>query len=288
MAKIPLDPDELDKVNYIIAAWSRPCEAPWYMYVEAFKPAALAAFITLITFGWDDVARGYFRPRGLNMRRTGKRKGKWRRRIPRFPELGELIGENIPGADEQKGKQWNAAGKALWRIDTVLQQGLFWWLVADVTLDFAFDFTSVLYDSYWCRDQDLGRFSARKTNIGTAPAGFGFRASTNVMDYIHPPPTWTHAQGTAGSRSVAVAAAFDFKAFTPGLLPTGFSVRIREELSGKIIAENTNAPARPDGTLSVPVSGEIGPGVTFIVEIKAEGFTGRYFDGVVMGSEVAD
>ncbi|KKL13405.1 hypothetical protein LCGC14_2526070, partial [marine sediment metagenome] len=78
------------------------------------KPALLAAFITLITFGWDDVLRGYFRPRGLYKRRTGKRKGKFVRRIPRFPEIGNELGTHLPGASEVKGTKWSNLGKTLW------------------------------------------------------------------------------------------------------------------------------------------------------------------------------
>ena len=134
MPKPPGDPDYFDKVNYVIDAWARPCEAPWYVYINTLKPAALEAFITLISFGWGDVARGFARPPGLGRRRTGKRKGKWRRAIPRFPEIGNMIGNQIPGAKSMQGIKYGTVGRFLWRIDTTLQAGLFYWLVADVTI----------------------------------------------------------------------------------------------------------------------------------------------------------
>ena len=93
---VPPNPGMFDKVNYVIDAWSCPCEAPWYIYVETLKPALLTAFITLATFGWDDVARGYFRPRGLG-RRTSKRGGRGKGgggRSRGIPEFGDMICKN--------------------------------------------------------------------------------------------------------------------------------------------------------------------------------------------------
>ena len=161
MPRPPIDPDSFDKVNFVIDSWTTGCDAPWYIYIETMKPALLAAFITLITFGWDDVLRGYLRPRGLHPRRTGKRKGKWSRRVPRFPELGDLIGSNIPGAEEVKGKRWSTPMKTLWRIDSAMQAIMFAWLVVEVAEDFAFEWTSLLYESYWCLPDPPGNYNLR-------------------------------------------------------------------------------------------------------------------------------
>jgi len=95
MPRPPHPLDYFDKVNYVIDAWMSPCQAPWYVYVETLKPATLTAFITFLTFGWDDVFRGWARPKDVGKRRAKKRKGKWARWVPRFPEVGEVIGRQI-------------------------------------------------------------------------------------------------------------------------------------------------------------------------------------------------
>ena len=61
--------DFFEKTNFVIDSWAQPCEAPWYIYIETLWPALLEAFITLMLFGWDDVARGYFRPKQKRRRR---------------------------------------------------------------------------------------------------------------------------------------------------------------------------------------------------------------------------
>lgn len=285
MPKPPGDPDAFDKVNYVINAWARPCDAPWYIYVSTLKPAALEAFITLMTFGWDDVARGYLRPRGLGGRRTGKRKGKWGRRVPRFPEIGELIGSNLPGAEAVKGARWNILGKALWRIDTAIQQALFWWLVADVTVDFAFNWTSVLYETRWCQASSLGRFSAHTTENNISPPNFWTRIHYDVQDYEFSPPSWSHVTGHTGANSCLVAATCTLD---PGLgnpPPTEVTIRIALDVPRTpILQEGPAAPTFPDDVTTL-VAGDVPPNTTFLVQVMHNGPPCRITAGIVTAME---
>ena len=101
---VPPDPDYFDKVNFVTDAWTQACEAPWYIYVSTLKPALLAAFITLLTFGWDDVLRGYARPPDRHSRRRSGKRGKGKRRGVRgIPEMGEAMGRHLPGSTAVKG-----------------------------------------------------------------------------------------------------------------------------------------------------------------------------------------
>ncbi len=277
----PVDPGFFDKVNYVIDSWATPCEAPWYIYVECLHPAALEAFIVLITFGWDDVARGYFRPRGLGKRRTGKRKGKFRKAIPRFPELGELIGENIPGAERQKGKKWSELGKALWRIDGVMQRGLFWWLVVDVTNDFAYNFTSCLYDTHWCRASALGRFSWSEPTFTAIPGGLWIPLAFTVLDYEFPFPNWVIDFGNAGTTGCTASCAVNWKLSTFGPPASSFQTRLVDLDTGEVYKESGVNHLDPQDQSANIVSGGVGPGGRFQFEAKHNGMWAFVGDGVV-------
>ncbi len=267
MPKPPGDIDYFDKVNMVINAWARPCDAPWYIYIETLKPAALKAFLTLITFGWDDVARGYFRPRGLGTRRTGKRRGKWRSKIPTFPEPGEEWGKRLPGAEEMKGEQWSRAGKTLWRLDSLAQMGLFWWLVADVTVDFFFDWTSLLYETVWCQAASEGRFSY-STDLWQTKPGLGWwRLSFEIEDYEYDPPAWLFVSGTSGPSGCLAAAGISFEKHPSFPAPTSTAVRLVERHTNVVYAQTGPEDTEPDGSAKVPVSGNIPPGVRFEVEV---------------------
>ena len=266
MVQVPLDPENFDKVNYIIEAWARPCNAPWYIYVEALKPALLTAFITLITFGWDDVARGYFRPRGLG-RRTGKRKGRGKAgRLRGIPEFGDLIGKNLPGAEEIKGEKWSNLGKTLWRIDSRAQLTLFFWLVADVTEDLAFNFTSVLYETVWCQASTLGRFSYQSAEFRTIPGNSWWNMSFETEDYEFPPPTWLFTSGLSGFSGCLAAAGINFKKNPSFPAPLTTQIRLVERLTGRVFHQSGPAQTDVDGESRVPISGNIPPNVRFQVQ----------------------
>jgi len=283
----PINPDSFDKVNFVIDAWTTGCDAPWYIYVETMKPALLAAFITLITFGWDDVLRGFLRPRGLHPRRTGKRKGKWSRRVPRFPEIGELIGSNIPGADEVKGKRWSNAAKTLWRIDSAMQAVFFFWLVAEVAEDFAFEWTSLLYQSYWCQEPGLGRFSYNSPGYGTTPPLTWKKMWYGVEDYEEGPPFWTFGTGTTGSVFANVTATVNVKTLPPFPEPQSVRLVVRDKSTQEIYADSGTNDELVNGAGPVVANGVLPPGTAFEVFAwtEAPDFC-AIGDGVVIGIEV--
>lgn len=286
MPRPPKDPGFFDKTNYVIDAWSRPCVAPWYIYVETMGPAALEAFITLISFGWDDVARGYWRPRGLVGKRTGKKKGKWRKALPRFPELGEEIGKRLPGADQVKGRKWGACGRFLWRIDTVVQRGLFYWLVADVTNDFAFNWTSLLYQTEWCKASDLGRFSYEKPSFDIINDGGWRLTAFQVEDYEVGPPFWNFWTGSSGPNGCTVAAAAHVIQQLPFPPPTSYTLRIWDKTRSVALTNYDDCDLTQGADNAACASAQVPPNTIFEVHAKIEGTAfARHGDGVVMGVE---
>lgn len=285
MSKPPIDPDYFDKVNFVIDSWVLACEAPWYIYVETLKPAALAAFITLATFGWDDVARGYFRPRGLGGRRSKKGKGKAKWKPKGFPELGELIGSNIPGAEEQKGKKWGNLGKTLWRIDTATQQVLFWWLVIDVTIDFAYTWASLLHETHWCQQSHLTRFSWSNDIVGLTAIGVWRIVVFDDLDYQSGVRRWFNTFGVTGAKGMTVTAAIDFIPEDPENPSASVAIRIDNLTTGTVIAASGEQEPEPDGNIGVPLAGHVPPHSTFRVMAKSTGSKAFYGNGVIIGLE---
>ena len=285
MPKPPKNPDEFDKVNYVIDAWARPCEAPWYIYVETLKPALLEAFITLLTFGWDDVARGYARPRGLG-RRTGKGKGKRRGFSPRrFPELGELTGRHLPGSDAVKGINWSDSLKTLWRIDTAIQGVLFWWLVADVTNDFAFNWTSALYETRWCQESSKGRFSFRKGVVETVLQDVWNEIGYTEKDYEFPFPNWVITWGNTGPAHSTITFSLDFVPFFPDAPPLSYQTRLVDKDTGKIFVQSTVEPPDPNGNGIAILKASVPSGRRFKVEAFVAGAPARAVAGNIVGME---
>ena len=282
----PVDPDSWDKVNFVIDAWTTGCDAPWYIYIETAKPALLKAFITLITFGYDDVLRGYFRPRGLYRRRTGKRKGKFVRRIPRFPEFGNMLGTHLPGAFEVKGFKWNSLGKTLWRIDGAMEQIRFFWLVAGIVEDFAFEWTSLLYESFWCLDDAVGRFSYSVPGFFGLPNDVWWIPTLQTRDYENAPPSWSGTRGRSGPRGCTVTAAFQIEKNPGHPPPTSFQVIVRGDTAADVFADSGLNDELDNGSGFGVAMGNVPPNTTFTIRVRQSGTpVANYGEGVVMAFE---
>jgi len=288
---MPTPPGDLsyyDKVNFVIDAWAVPCDAPWYVYIETLKPAALTALITLSTFGWDDMVRGYARPKQPGTRRTGKRKGKWRRALPTWPETGEEIGKRLPGADEIKGKRWGTLTRFLWRIDSIAQRFLFGWLVLDVTIDLAFNWTSLLYETVWCQASALGRFNWHSEVMQLMPGIIWNTVPYAIMDFQMAPPFWAVGKGQSGVNGCRAFAACEFEPRPGHPVPGGFEIQIRSILGSVTYGETIDNEPPADGFLSLVVSGNIPPFTEFAVMARHTGAWALYGKGVVFAIEAED
>ncbi len=281
------DDEGFDKVNFIIDSWTTGCDAPWYIYIETMKPAALRAFLVLLSFGWADILRGALRPKGLG-RRSQKRKGKWARRIPAFPELGNTIGKQLPfGEQIDDFIKWSDGTRTLWRIDTAMQAGLFWWLVADVAEDFVFNWTSLLYESYWCQPDPPGRFSYSRSGNGTIWPGHWKLIAYPTEDYEYGPPAWGFQSGTTGPNPAQITAAVSIVPFGQMPAPTGVRLRIINMTTFEVYGET--GPVEPDdqGEVHLPVSGTVPANSSFEVRAWIESPEWAYYAaGVVLGVEI--
>lgn len=288
MPRPPIDPDSFDKVNFIIDSWTTGCEAPWYIYIETMKPAALTAFFALLEFGLGDVVRGIFRPKGLG-RRTGKRKGRWTKRLPAFPEIGNTIGKNIGHMTGAQGiTTWSAGAMTLWRIDLAMQSALLLWLVADIAEDFVFNWTSLLYESYWCQDGPQDGFSYHSNTMGSMRRYSWKKMFYGNKDWDRGNPHWTFGSGATGSKPAivtATAVVAKHPAFPP---PDSFRIIVMNVATGARLADSgTLDNLDPAGSPAV-CSGVVPPGTVFEVRsYMTGGLWANVGTGVVLGIPAA-
>ncbi len=145
MAKVP---EYLKGFNGITYLLENPCDDPWTIYLEFAFPALGDAIISILTFGFDDVMRGYFRPtKGLRTVRHRRRGRKGGRPKGGIPEIGEMIGEKLPGRETFKTRTVSQGVKYLWIVDGIIQRGLWYWLVFDILNTFFYDWASAIFES---------------------------------------------------------------------------------------------------------------------------------------------
>jgi len=179
-----------NKWNRVIGFAADPCDAPLSVYFETLRPAAGKALITLLTFGVDDVARGYFRPKGVYPRGCLGRKKRSRSAIG-IPELGEEVGKKLPGAEGIKSRSFGAVEKNLWLLDGLTQRVFFWLMVADIVTDFTYDWASGIYKAGFCT---------------TANGSQAQQSATDYSSHDTDPTSWT--LGNPGNLEYARNAAF--------------------------------------------------------------------------------
>jgi len=269
---MPKQPDFIGKVNAVIKYFQNPCDAPWAIYFETALPALGEAIITILSFGFDDVVRGAVRPKGLRSGRHTRGGRKGGRRGGGIPEIGNLLGTMIPGSKAARDRKVSAGVRNLWVLDGIIQRVLWYWLVADVTATFAFNWTSAIQESRFCEKQGVG------AALYTMPPGAVVLAVGNFWTTI-PTVIKTYQTGTAQAfGAVHSNFGFPFSAtssisgklippFTEGELEMRI---VKGGVAGSIIQSTKHA----DGVESiVGEESSVSPTVQFQVRTNGGGFT---------------
>lgn len=276
-------PSWINKVNYVIDFWMDPCHAPFLVYLELAAAPAGDALLTWFSFGLDDVVRGYLRPSralgsGIRTRR-GKDKVKktrwgrtvggigdvWRATPGLGNDVGGWIGGNLPGANELKGRRIHDLTKFLWLLDDVAQRALFWLMVADVAVDFAYEWATALNESQFCKRDKNGSLYAH--GPGTAAGGILLcnTGDASEVTWQHGDCSWETTSGHVGAGNWTAVSAM--KVHSNGPTPVTWWQRcVIEDMAGDITLSSNHVTIGPHGNgESVHSVGIVGPG-TFVFD----------------------
>jgi len=276
-----------DQVNYIKKFISNPCDAPWTVYLELFFPAFGKAILTILTFGMDDVMRGYFRPKGVRgpwHRRKG-RKGKARFRG--IPEIGEAVGSHLPGAESVRGRSVTHGVKHMWMVDGVLQRVLWYWLLVDVVVTGLFEWTSMINKTEFCTLGFPNALAAHGSGGSAIPiVGWGALTLPDI-DYLRGATTWNVSTGSVPAGEYQVAVGLKFTNIGPnqtkvilGIFPTPIPVNPYD------ISEEVVIPILGSG--EAIASAEITGPASFTILWKSFSSTVVGNDGFVMALQFGD
>lgn len=170
------------RLNTVTALWEFSCNAEntdkWIVLAETLLPAVGELWLGMVGFDWDDIARAFFRPTGLRFRykmRDGKKKSK-KTKLQKawnflFPEIGELVAAKLPLARFVKGRKVGNAQRWLWVVDGVAQRALYYWLLVDLGIDFAYNTSSSLIKNPRCWKSGSGWFQGGPGFLGTQADG---------------------------------------------------------------------------------------------------------------------
>ncbi len=161
----------------------------------------------------------------------------------------------------------------------------FAWLVAAIAEDFAFDWTSLLYESYWCQPDPPGNFSYSLNAAIRKPGGFWWPITFPVEDYEHSPPSWGTHTGNTGAVSAVVTTAIHFEQFGSYPLPDTFKVEIWNPITNLPMFDATGQGPNLDGERQLVLSGTLPPFTSFQIRIWHDAAQVLVNTSVVIGVE---
>ena len=135
-------PGIISRMNYVVETWNNPDDLPWAVYAETALPAFLEVWVAIICFDILDVVRFIFKPSGLRSGRHGRRGRKGRHKRGR-KGLGRRLVGKLPVVSLLQARKVSNGVKNLWIIDGIGQRLLWWWLMADVTSAFVYNWTTM-------------------------------------------------------------------------------------------------------------------------------------------------
>ncbi|MFZ1059429.1 MAG: hypothetical protein WAP47_09590 [Candidatus Rokuibacteriota bacterium] len=235
------------------------------IWFETFRPAAGKAVITLLSFGLDDVARGYFRPKGVYPRKCMGRRARPRSAVG-IPELGEEIGKRLPAADNVKSRSFGATEKNLWLVDGLFQRVLFWVMVADIVTDFTYDWASGIYKATRCATAEKGNFlvtGMKLVTSGGAPFGWQMADPGTVEQARHvfyvPAGPWQVSLASPGPYHVTATWTVKCGLFESAI----FHLRLTTEPPEHLVEELVSLGPGESVTKTLSLGGVIGRATTF-------------------------
>ena len=149
------------RVPRIIELWENNCDPTWTVLIRTAGPALTSAALMLVDIDMRGFMRGWILPkqkrgggrilRGARARTVLTRTGRAVRSVAAFwGEGGQVSGRALHANRVAAGKQIGKAGHFLWELDQVTQRLLWFWLLVDVTTQFAYAWTSGIYTSEEC------------------------------------------------------------------------------------------------------------------------------------------
>ncbi len=278
------NPDLVDKVNGIVKFLEDPCDAPWLVYLELAKEPLGRVVIALLSFGLDDVIRGYFRPKGLRSGRHGRRRrrppprfgafGRALRRIPGLgDDVGDMLGKRLPGGERVRGRQVNQGVKFLWKVDGVLQRVLWWWLVIDLTATFFYEWTSLIQKSEFCQKTEPESMLAEGTGGGAAAIAKWEPLFAPTIVREAPNVFWNNTSGTVGDGLWTVVIGYDCLSLAAD--PATMRVRVRGfGVGAEVFGESDPAPFDPGEETQLVMAATVpGPRTIVIEQRISNGFS---------------
>lgn len=202
---IPIFGDVWRAQHAVVDFYEFGCFPEYIVWLQTLTPCIGQLIIDILSFGYGDILRGYFRPigaRGLTRVNRAKLKAQGRtaneraKNRPRFqiPEIGNEIGKSLPGGTFFRGRKVTNAEAYFWQIDGLVQRGLWYWLLADITADFIICWTTGIMESEACARPPAYKLLVKRAGPLTVFTDLWSVLNTTPAEVEEPDGIWDEIQ----------------------------------------------------------------------------------------------
>lgn len=180
---VPRERGFLQQLNTIKELVESTCEDKWHLLITLAAPAAGEALLLVLIPSPQEILENYLQPRGRRGTKkranagTGQRQKtrwgalRWWQKIT-FPDVDQIVANNLPGRDVFEGRKTGNAESAFWLGIDVLDRIGWYWLLLDVGRTFISEWSSGIVESRFCTTPLnaiwLAQVSGRPTSVQQA------------------------------------------------------------------------------------------------------------------------
>lgn len=174
------------ELNYIVNYFFNGCRTPWDVVIETAQEPAGEIALSLLMFGWEDIVKSFWRPKGLRQYRHGRKKRK-KGKGGGLPQINDIIAEGLDPHNDVFGPLHNDNLKIWWELENTIERVSYTIMIWDLIETFAFKTIIGILDLKATQCEIPGRISLQNRNYETFNTGQLYDIPLPTVKYVEAP-----------------------------------------------------------------------------------------------------
>ncbi len=174
------------ELNWIVSYYWNGCRTPFTLVIETAKPVAGEIALQLLMFGWEDIVKSFWRPKGLRSGRHG-RKRRGGKKGGGIPSISDLIAETLDPENDLTDHLHKDGNRIWWQLENTLERINYTIMLVDMieTLTFKTILGILTLEATKC--EVPGRGFIQGTNVDIINNGNFYALSVPKIIYVEDP-----------------------------------------------------------------------------------------------------
>ena len=174
------------ELNYIFSYFYNGCRTDRDVVIQLAQEPAGKVALSLLSFGWEDIVKSFWRPKGLRQHRHG-RKRKKKGRGGGLPQINDILAEALDPKNDLFEPLHDDGLRIWWELENTIERVSYTIMLWDLIETFAFEVILGILDTQATKCEIPGRASIMGRNIETFNTGQLYDIECPVVKYAEPP-----------------------------------------------------------------------------------------------------